>query len=374
MSRTASPRSPQVVSLWDPDVPMPEPGELQPVADTTFHVIKPWEPEVDGYRWLHGLALRFHRGALYASFGHNRGEENTAGELARYCVSRDNGATWSSPRTIGTGQSPREAVSHGVFATQGGDLWALLAHFQGHRENVHTVAYQYDDDTSTWRSRGKVIGDGFWPMQEPIRMDDGNWVLAGLICGPQSPPAVAISHGDDLTRWQRVTIPTEGLGQVWGESTVIVDGPAIVNISRYGQEAVALTASSHDFGRTWSALSKSNLPVATTKSYAGVLSTGQRYLVGTILPGAGERRSPLTLALSRPGEPRFSRLQLIRDALHDGPGESHTDAGLSYPYAIEHDRCLYVAYSNNGSRPNSNLNSAELAVLPLATLNRASSG
>jgi hypothetical protein len=24
-----------------------------------------------------------------------------------------------------------------------------------------------------------VVDDGFWPMQEPLRLSDGNWIMAG---------------------------------------------------------------------------------------------------------------------------------------------------------------------------------------------------
>jgi hypothetical protein len=71
--------------------------------------------------------------------------------------------------------------------------------------------------------------------------------------------------------------------------------------------------------------------------------------------------------VTRPGEKQFRRVFRIRDAKHDGPGESHEKAALAYPYAIEHDGRLFVAYSNSGGR-GGNRNSAELAVVPLSSL------
>jgi hypothetical protein len=50
-----------------------------------------------------------------------------------------------------------------------------------------------------------------------------------------------------------------------------------------------------------------------------------------------------------------------------GPGESHENAALSYPYAVEHDGKLYIGYSNDGGR-GANLNSAELAIVPITSL------
>jgi len=185
-------------------------------------------------------------------------------------------------------------------------------------------------------------------------------------------PAVAISRGDDFTAWDLVVIPlAEGVEGVWGESALLVDGPRLVNIARWGGEARALVAHSEDYGRTWTPARPSNLPMAGSKPYAGTLSTGEHYLVGTTTADGGHRRSPLTIALSDPGSTTFSRVHVIRDAFFPGgPGESHPRAALSYPYAVEDGGNLYVAYSNQGDR-SANNNSAELAVIPLASLREA---
>eukprot|EP01031_Cornospumella_fuschlensis_P015787 gene15787-19289_t len=164
---------------------------------------------------------------------------------------------------------------------------------------------------------------------------------------------------------------------MWGESTVIVKGKQVFNISRYGAEAKALVAVSEDYGRTWSESLPANLPMTTSKPSAGMLSTGQRYLVCTTSADNGKRRSPLTIAVSRPGETVFSRVFVIRHAVApEGPGESHPKASLSYPYAIEHGGKLYVGYSNSGGKVGRvgtgrelwNNNSAELAVIPVTSL------
>ena len=120
--------------------------------------------------------------------------------------------------------------------------------------------------------------------------------------------------------------------------------------------------------------------MATSKPIAGTLSTGQRYLVCTTTADSGKRRSPLTIAVSRPGETLFSKVFVIRHAeFPGGPGESHKGAALSYPYAVEHDGKLYVGYSNSGDKSTRvgtgrelwNNNSAELAVIPVASLSVA---
>ena len=369
--------------LWEEKQPLPKAADLPVLKNVRFSVIKPYEFKKDGYRFLHGVGLGFHKGRLYASFGHNKGGENTDTEEARFCVSDDLGRTWSAVQTMDDG-GPEVAVSHGVFLSHQGTLWAFMGAYTGTMVGIHTRAYRLNETTGEFEKLGVVVEGGFWPMQQPIRMDDGNWILAGISAGGDAPAggehpaAVAISQGDNFLKWDLVRLSqVPGLGKVWGESTVLVEGKRITNLSRYGAEANALTATSEDYGRTWTLMLPSNLPMATSKPYAGVLSTGQRYLVCSTSADGGGRRAPLTIAVSRPGETLFSKVFVIRHALFpEGPGESHERVSLSYPYAIEHEGHLYVGYSNNGGnvgrigegRELWNNNSAELAVIPIVEL------
>jgi hypothetical protein len=383
---------------------------------------------------------------LYVSFGHNKGSENTATEEARGRKSTDGGRTWGPLFTIDDGDEPDLAVSHGVFLSHDGNLWAFHGSFYGRMREVHTRAYVLDEQTGQWEAKGVVAKDGFWPMQEPVRMDDGNWIMAGICVGhgyggPDDPAAVAISRGDDLTQWDVVRVPKPEDVDMWGESTVLVESraglrpagpesepgelagklplplgegrgerfsegsrsqpnlpserkgtlqegsnqsnadtsptPTITCIARY-RKPVALASVSRDCGRTWTEVRESNLPMAASKPYAGILSTGQRYLVCTTTADSGNRRSPLTIAVSRVGQSTFNKIYRIRDATvaesgshvprQPGPEiESHPECRLSYPYAAEYDGKLYVVYSNDGSR-GGNRNSCELAIIPLEEL------
>jgi len=363
--------------LWDASNPVPTVAGLATIPGARFSVIKPYEFSKDGYRFLHGVALCHHKGKLYASFGHNKGGENTDTEEARWCVSEDDGQTWSEVRTIDAGAEPDIGVSHGAFLSHNGQLWAFHGAYRGIMKGVHTRAYMLNEMTGEWLPKGTVIEEGFWPMQQPLRMENGNWIMAGLKVGSGNPAVVAISHGNDLTKWEVVVIPVASGLKMWGESTVIVKGNEVTNISRFGAEAKALVAVSQNYGQTWSEMLPSNLPMATSKPCAGLLSTSQRYLVCTTTSDSGARRSPLTVAVTRPGQSQFSKVFVIRDAVFpDGPGESHPKATLSYPYAIEHEGMLYVGYSNNGGNAGRigtgrelwNNNSVELAVIPVEEL------
>jgi hypothetical protein len=360
--------------IWEPGVMLAKAEKLTEISNAEFHVIKKWDKKSDGYTFLHGVGLAKHSGKLYASFGHNKGAENTVSEEAQYRVSKDGGRTWGTLKVIDAGDEADLAVSHGVFHVHEGALWAFQGAYYGKMKRIHTRAYRLDEKTGRWLKHGVVIENGFWPMNQPVRMANGNWIMPGISAGPYSnrgifPAAVAISHGNDLTKWDFVKIPVaKSITAMWGESAIFVDGKTIFNIARYGPDAVALVAKSEDSGRTWSPSTVSNLPMTTSKPAAGILSTGQRYLVCTTAKGNGGKRTPLTIALSRPNENHFSKIFVIRRSRHDGkPGESADRVSLSYPYAMEYDGNLYVGYSNNGGR-RGNLNSAELAVIPIKSL------
>lgn len=367
--------------LWDDALILPKATDLPVVEGARFSVIKPYEFLKDGYRFLHGVGLCFHGRNLYASFGHNRGGENTDTEEARFTVSSDQGRTWCEVKTIDAGEGP-VGISHGSFLSHRGKLWAFMGAYTGTMQGIHTRAYLLDEASGLWQAKGTVIEGGFWPMQEPVPMEDGNWILAGITAGVYDgngthPAAVAISHGEDFTKWDLIPIPQLPGIAMWGESSVIVQGKRVTSISRFGAQPLALVAESEDYGRTWTTMRPSNLPMATSKPIAGLLSNGQRYLVCSSSADGGGRRAPLTVAVSKPGEEIFSKVFVIRHAIFsDGPGESHGKASLSYPYAIEHEGHLYVGYSNNGGnvgrigegRELWNNNSAELAVIPITSL------
>jgi hypothetical protein len=371
-------------SLTSTPYPLWSGGELPKTADipmldgVEFSVIQPYQPEVDGGNWVLGVALAWHKNRLYASYGFNRDpHENTATEQAHCRISDDAGKTWGDVVVIDNPEG-NLAVSHGVFLSRDDKLWAFQGAFYDNFQRTHTRAYLLDDATGNWQHQGIVVDDGFWPLQEPLKMADGNWIMSGIRVsngyeGVEGDlPAVAISHGDDLTRWDLVVIPVAPEeGRVWGESAVIPDGTRLLNIShpRWGTDTHAMVAFSEDCGRTWTTSASSNLPMVDSKPYAGTLSTGQRYLIGTTTadssqrPDGLSRRSPLTIAISRPGDESFSRLFVIRDAMTQGdsiPAAPGYD--LSYPYAVEYGGKLYVGYSIKKQPTN------VLAVIPLSEL------
>ena len=349
-------------------------SDVRPLSGVTRSTIKPFSPTSDGVNWLHGVALCWHGDRLYASFGVNSGTENTCGECLHVRCSADGGQSWSESSVIASGSSVH-GVSHGSLASANGTLWAFAGAFSNSCSFVHTRAYRRES-TGEWTDCGAVIGGGFWPMQNPIRMPNGNWIMGGLRVAAGwnavggNRPAVAISQGDDFTKWNLVVLAEGALpANEWGESTVDLKNGVLTLTCRPSwseSPMVAHIATSGDGGLTWSPLSATDTRIVTAKPFTGTLSDGRRYLVSTVTSDGGARRSPLMIAWSRPNATDYSFAAAVRTC--------GSTVSLSYPSAVERNGMLYIGYSDNGGRSGTNVNSAELAVVPLASLDDFEAG
>ena len=348
-------------NIWKSEAVLPKVSELTKLKAERI-TIKPFEPETDGYIFLHGVALAKFKGKLYCAWAHNKVQENSGDEEVNYAVSNDNGKTWSGCITGNMNPEKGIAVSHGVFLTQGESMYFFAPQFIGQlgAEMMRMGAYVFDESEDKFRYLGVVLDERFWPMCEPILLENGNYIIPGIYVAsdywsPDNTAAVAISHGADIMHWDMVKVKPAAGVKVWGECTLTVDGSHCQMYCReHSEKFVALYAESFDFGTTWSELDISDLPMIESKPYAGTLSTGQRYLICSCAKGIKER-NPLTIALAEKGEEQFSKIYTIESS-----------AILSYPYAIETDGKLYVAYSS--TTEGYNRNSAELSIIDIANL------
>lgn len=333
---------PKPFTLWT-GPPVPSDVEQIPyvsgVRHQTIHRATP-----DGYKFLHGAAIIYHQGTLFANWANSPTNENGPHETLQGRRSADGGRTWSDLVVIGPGFDGPERHSHGVLFVHRGELWTICARFgvgtPGRRfPGLKGEAFVLNEAADCWQSRG-VVMHNCWPCDQPVRMENGNWITAGQ--DKDGLPVVAVSHGDDLTRWDSILIPyPPELAPSFAETTVWPEGKRVLAVIR-GGGGVAWVSTSGDYGRTWSRAEPSNLPMPRAKPYLGKLSTGQLFLLSNL-----KNRDTLVISVSRPGEHTLSQMWRIRHGRSEPPRFPGRAKGKqwSYPYGYEHDGRLYVVYS-----------------------------
>ncbi len=326
--------------LWDEQVPFPSiehRSRPERAVDILVHRAD------EEYRFLHDNAVVWHGETLFAAWYNCPKAEIQESSLIRGRRSHDKGMTWSEIEVIAADYDEKGIFYVPVaFLSHDSKLYAFITNMVGHDLVTRCEVFILDEMTDRWQSHG-FIADKFLPNCEPVLMEDGNFIMAGRVADqfrtkPET-PAVAISNGKEVTQpWTIIRLMDEKL-LTYPETTVWVEGHRVTAISRDRQNGKVFT--SEDYGRNWVGPFSHNLPVENSKLYAGMLSTGQRYLVWN-LP-MGERRNELVIGVSRPYENQLVAVWQIRH----GPSE-HLGTGpeWSYPYAVEHKGKLYVIYTS----------------------------
>ncbi len=354
---------------------------LQRPVNIEYHRVFDTVKETGAHHFLHGVAVDEWHDRLVVCFAYNDGAENSVTEKLYSRWSDDGGRTWSPVELIA--HSTEHANSHSVFLSTPETLWCFGPRFNGlgerpvtkkgafrlHFLQLQMEAWSYDG--AGWTSHG-IVTDDFWPLGAPVRMDNGNWMISG--CDKYWRGAIAVSHGDDLLHWD-VCKPDVG-EEVFTEAAAWAQGNRVLSIMRNestetGGQFNAAVALSEDFGRTFAPCEVSNLPIATTKPFCGILSDGRPYMIfneSTKL--APHDRARLLLGVGEPGEFAIRRLWQI-DEGHPTPDGRRLH--LSYPYAKQLGSKLYIAYSYE-SAPGTrcNHNDAMLAIVNVEDLNRES--
>lgn len=399
-SISASPHPPGLdftggVPLWGPDRPVLRQKELPVLSNVRFSVVKPYEFGQDGFRYQHVPSIEWHKGRLHAVWTANRNAENTPGQIIAHRVSDDDGRSWSALGTVVEGDPACGAgFNEPVLFAHDERLWCFTGTASTPTQpkspfglSNGTRAFLFDERSGGWRYQGDISGGvRFWPLQRPLQLPCGEWLMAGMNVERNYgegtydlPAAFARSTNDDFTSWEIVDLPRPPGPQLGELALMALDSSRVLGVARYhpSMRNVALVVVSEDGGKNWTAQRESNLPMSQSKPNAGTLRSGHSYLIGNIASDSGGQRTPLTIALMRPGEDSFSRMAVIRHAeFPEGPGESHRQGRVHYPSSVEHEGYLYVIYCVDGVEGRApgegrllwNNNSIELAVIPMESL------
>lgn len=306
------------------------------------------------YQFTLGADIVFYGGEFITQWANSRLEENDAESLVRARRSTD-AVTWSTREIIAPGFEGPGYHSHGVLHSHEGKLWSFNAQHRqqtvnnGYFQGLRTDAFLWKPETRKWEPQEIRGLDAFWPLCRPVRLGNGKWIMAGAKNAAKTVlPAVAICDDDRMTQWRQVVIPHSAdlaPDQIWGETTVAVEGARVLAIVRNRKKGgVGFWHSiSTDHGETWPTLTESNIPHGGGRPMLGRLPDGRHFLVANM-----RSRNTLVLALSKPGTFAFDRMYRLLDK--PSPPVRMPPAGAKrsqwgYPSAIEHDGKLFVVYS-----------------------------
>lgn len=248
-----------------------------------------------------------------------------------FATSRD-GLTWTQPKDL-TGP-PRKAgygwIARGLWQRDG-QLLALASHFNapGYAGlGLSLEAFRWNG--KQWVAHGTVLDDSMNNFP-PQRLPSGEWMMTRR--DHQRQVSVMVGGTTAFNDWRVHPLAAyDGQGRpeepYW---YILPDGKTIVGLIRdNGGSKFLLRTMSHDYGRTWSKIQRTNFPDATSKFFVHRTRRGDYVMVSN---GNPRRRDPLTLAISRDGLVFTKLCWLI--------GGRHVD----YPHIIEHDDHLLIAFS-----------------------------
>ncbi len=344
-----------LIPVWDPAVPFPSPQEM-PDLDIVTHICIE-RAQRGGYHYLHEATIAWHRDRFHLGWANHRTRETgDHDELVRGCTSTD-AMHWSKPAIWA--QAPFvKATSHNhpLLFAHGGKLYGFFVCWRDMPERKHrptTEVFILDDASGKWLWQEKSSIPEFLPFCPPQRMPDGNWLIGGENYWYDA--AVAISDGDDLTRWKMVKIPRpESLKLLYPETAIVDRGNnRLLAVCRPQQNTptrpdawTAPVSESRDGGHTWTPLGLSNFPLAPSQPFAGRLSTGQNYLLTN---SREDGRALLSIALTGREGGLFRRIFKVRHQpwprrrlFGNAVGQS---TEWSYPFAMELNGKLYIAYT-----------------------------
>jgi hypothetical protein len=352
-----------IVPLWNPEVPLPPAGDIPDLDAVTHRIVERAQP--GGFHYLHTTTLAWHRDHLYVGWaGHPTHEVNLREECVRGRRSPDGGVTWAPAETwVAPPTSGAAGFNHSVIAACHDRLWGFFTRWDD--EKPGTEIFVRDDATGRWETTGAVI-PGFISFGPPRRMPEGHWIVSGEMFWYEG--AMAISHGDDFSRWDVVRLPRpKTIDLHFAEPTLMEREGGLMAILRPRQPGFAPVSVSADAGRTWSMLTLSNFPVASSKPCCGRLSTDRHYLLTN---HREEGRTLLTIAVTAPGGLVFERIWKVRHQstprrrLFGGWGDGAMvgqPTEWSYPSAVERGGQLYISYTQGKE-------DAWLSVIPVSAL------
>lgn len=361
--------------VWDPSVPFPSTKDMLDLDIVSHVAIERAKP--NGYYYLHEATIMWYRDQFFMGWAnHKTRETGDHDELVRGCSSPD-GLHWSKPKIWA--KAPfvgGTSHNHPMLFTHDNKLYGFFVCWRGEEHRPTTEIYIYNDSTEKWDWQKNSSIPEFLPFCLPQRMANGNWIIGGENYWYDA--AVAISDGNDFSKWTMVKIPNpEKLKILYPETAIVNYGNnhllaicrpyngknRLLHIEQPFEMPTAPTSESFDGGKTWTPLTLSNFPLDESKPFSGKLSTGHNYLITNSLE---DGRALLSIALTDSEGGLFRHIFKVRHQQWPRRRFFENALGMptewSYPNAFEHNGNLYVAYTQGKE-------DCVLSIIPIEVLN-----
>ncbi|UUN30721.1 exo-alpha-sialidase [Streptomyces sp. FIT100] len=286
--------------------------------------------------------------------GPDEGDPGTNVVLSRLPLGSDR---WTTPVLLAA--DPERAEQNPVLA-QGpdGTVWLFHPSDEPHDQKTARLIVRTSPDRGrTWSPpRTLIEGPGIFVRNPPLLLGDGTWLLPAYRCRETGEHSTVMISKDGGHTWDEHDLPdSDHLVQM---TAVQRDDGSLFAMFRSRAADRIHASESHDLGRTWRPLVKTELPnnnsaVQLTRLRGGALAlvyndaSLERDQFRWVGEGEGRRRkalrTPLTLALSEDGGrtwPYRRDVQIADDEYGDN------EMGYSYPSITQtRDGRLHLAYS-----------------------------
>ena len=260
--------------------------------------------------------------------GHDR-----PGTRVSFATSTD-GLKWSKPQDL---SGPPRVDGFGWIARglwiRDGELLALASHFNAPGypgKGLSLEAFRWNEQKKQWMAHGTVLDDTLNNFP-PKKLPSGQWMMSRRDHKRQV--SVIIGGTKAFHQWKVRPLADYKNKQQPEEPYwyILPDGKSLMGLIRDNNGSKRLLrVFSRDNGQSWTKMTRTNFPDATSKFFVHRTSRGYYAMVSNANP---RRRDPLTLSISRDGLVYKHMFYLV--------GGRHVD----YPHIIEHNGRLLISFS-----------------------------
>ncbi|MDR2440486.1 MAG: exo-alpha-sialidase [Planctomycetaceae bacterium] len=336
------------VDLWDSAIPYPALTEIPTATGVTYSIVHQQTPD---HHFLHEPRVTFHGETLFVNFSNAEKNESDPDQKIRGHRSNDGGRTWNDVEVFAPGFSDSRRHETAPLLSSGNKLWSFVGRYNnGSKNSLGMELFRLSENGKNFEPfSGELVLERFIPFVQPQLLSNGNWIIGGHTEKVRH-AAVAISEGNDLTKWKEVKIETPACSD-YPETALLLQDQNVLAVVRGCPSQRALIALSTDFGETFPPLTESNLPMSQSKPFGGTLSTGQHYLIYNANPS----RNTLVIAVTKPNEliplrKVFKVIEGLSASMQqefEKIGEKSKINAWAYPEAVEKNGILYIVFSFN---------------------------